>query len=50
MGTDSHAGKNWMAAENTKGKRNIAQKVFCRGVLIIFCLSNQSGHSVAVRI
>jgi hypothetical protein len=35
MGKDSHIGKNWMAAENTKGKRNIAQNVFCRGVLII---------------
>jgi hypothetical protein len=35
VGTDSHVGKNWMAAENAKGKRKIAQKIFWRGDLII---------------
>jgi hypothetical protein len=33
VGIDSHVGKNSMAAENAKGKRKIAQKIFCRDVI-----------------
>jgi hypothetical protein len=34
-GADTHHGKNSVLAVAAKGKRKIAQKVFCRGVLII---------------
>jgi hypothetical protein len=36
VGMDSHVGKNSIAAENAKGKRKIAQKIFCRDVIGLF--------------